>query len=75
MEFTNEESKELDNLLHKRASRSDWLSQEEQDRIRLLQKKMYHNGCLNPTCVGGYGNEEEKICKYCGHDLFKNNGK
>ena len=75
MEFTDENAKELDNLCHERASASVPISQEKQDRIRVLQKIMYHNGCLNPTCVGGYGNEEEKICKYCGHDLFKNNGK
>lgn len=70
--FTNEEAKELDGLLYKRASSVNPITQDESDRIDSLKRKMYHNHCLNPQCTGYCGTDDEKICKYCGHDLFKN---
>lgn len=72
IEFTNKDAQELD-VLRGLQSRGDrFMSQEEQDRMKFLQSKMYHNDCLNPHCSGYHAkSEDETSCPYCGHELHK----
>jgi hypothetical protein len=47
------------------------MTQEQQDRLKYLQKKMIHNHCVNPHCMGYVGEDSESTCLECGDKLYK----
>lgn len=71
MELTAQEKQEREYLQGLQQSRTIPMMQKDQDRLRYLNKKEFHNHCSNPSCTGYEGTEEETKCPKCNSDLHK----
>ena len=71
MELTHLEEKERQILIAHQSSITRLMSQFEQDRLKYLNKKEFHNNCSNIHCLGFEGKEHYKYCPLCGSKLHK----
>jgi hypothetical protein len=72
MKLTEQEQQEKAYLMDLKASRTIPMMQKDQDRLRFLNAKEFHNCCSNHHCTGYQGTEEETICPKCHRKLWKN---
>ena len=71
-EITKDELVDLDQLLSLAESNNKPMAKSQQERLRWLQSKVYHNQCLNPRCVGYYAKDDDEMtCPHCGHNIHK----
>ena len=71
MKLTEREQQERTYLEGLKASRTIPMMQKDQDRLRYLNTKEFHNCCSNPRCTGYEGTEKETICPKCKSKLVK----
>lgn len=71
MKLTEEEKEELEYLRSLKDMKTEYLSQQLQDRYKYLLAKEFHNCCSSPHCKGYEGNENETNCPKCGGLLYK----
>jgi len=70
MDLTNEEQQEV-NYLRELQQGYIPMMQKQQDRLKYLNQKEFHNGCSNVSCTGYTGTEDETNCPKCGSELHK----
>ena len=71
MKLTEQEKQERTYLEELKSSRTIPMMQKDQDRLRYLNAKEFHNCCSNPHCTGYEGIEDEAICPKCKSKLVK----
>jgi hypothetical protein len=71
MQLIEQERQELILLEGLKASRTIPMMQKDQERLRYLLAKEFHNCCSNPHCMGYMGTENETICPKCKSNLIK----
>ena len=69
--FTTQDKEELDMLYQKQNDHSVPMMEDQQNRMKFLQDKQYHNCCLNPHCTGHVGRDKDRTCTKCNHQLHK----
>lgn len=71
MKLTEQEIKELRSLRTLTRNMNIPMTSKDQDRLKYLNAKEFHNCCSNPHCTGHEGSENENICPKCKSKLFK----
>jgi len=71
MKLTERENQEIDYLRGLQQSRTIPMMQGDQNRLKYLNQKEFHNCCSKPSCTGYTGSESETKCIKCGADLHK----
>lgn len=70
MTLTEKEQVEI-NLLRQEQKECLYMPKMYFERLEYLQKKQWHNCCLNPKCTGYEGMEIETVCPKCKSILYK----
>ncbi len=71
MKLTEKEEQERIYLEGLKSSRTIVMMQNDQDRLKFLNAKEFHNCCPNPQCTGYDGSDIETICPICNSNLIK----